>query len=253
MTDEPIKILVVEDEMIIGAKISLFLVELGYEVLGIIPRAEEALLLLADNPPDIALLDIQLKGPMDGVELATIMQRDYRIPVIFLTANSDGATFQRAKAAKPYAFLVKPFKKPDLQRALELTINLLENRQLTLRPEEESPTTPEGDRTYILNDRIFVRHREKMVKILFDTILYIEAERNYCRVVTKAKEYLLTMPMKSLEEKLPPEQFQRIHRSHLVNLRQVEEVDEHSVVIGEKMLPLSKSFREEFLRRIRTV
>ena len=105
MTEGSIKILIVEDEMIIGAKISMFLSELGYEVTGILPRAEEVLLQLEENQPDIALLDIQLKGNMDGVALAQILHQEHHIPVIFLTANSDEATFQRAKAAKPYAFL----------------------------------------------------------------------------------------------------------------------------------------------------
>jgi len=249
MTESPVKILVVEDEMIIGAKVSMFLIELGYEVTGILPRAEEALLHLEENPPDIALLDIQLKGSMDGIALAQILQKDHHIPVIFLTANSDNATFHRAKAAKPYAFLAKPFKKTDLQRALELTISLMANPAAT----EQPAPAPGADAQYILGDRIFVRNKDKMVKIMFEAILYIEAERSYCRIFTKSKEYLLTMPMKALEAELPRASFQRIHRSYIVNLAQVDEVDESTVLIGQKVLPLSKSLREEFLLRIRTV
>jgi len=249
MTDNPVKIVVVEDEMLIGAKIAMFLTELGYEVTGIIPRAEEALLQLEENAPDIALLDIQLKGSMDGIALAQLLQKEHHIPVIFLTANADDATFKRAKEAKPYAFLAKPFKKLDLQRALELTISLMANQ-----PPAQQKDKGAGEETpYILSDRIFVRNKDRMVKILFETILYIEAERNYCRIFTKTKEYLLTMPMKSLEDQLPPAQFQRIHRSHIVNLAQVDAVAETTVVIGQKALPLSKSLREEFMMRIKTV
>lgn len=249
MTESLIKILVVEDEMIIAAKISMFLTELGYEVTGILPRAEEALLQLVENAPDIALLDIQLKGSMDGIALAQVMQKEHQIPVIFLTANSDDATFQRAKAAKPYAFLAKPFKKLDLQRALELTVSLMANQPVGAQKEQ-----PVSEHTqFILSDRIFVRNKDRMVKIMFEAILYIEAERNYCRIFTKTKEYLLTMPMKNLEDQLPPAIFQRIHRSHIVNLTQVDEVDESTVIIGQKTLPLSKSHREELLMRIKTV
>lgn len=250
MTESSVKILIVEDEMIIGAKVSMFLTELGYEVTGMLPRAEEALLHLEENAPDIALLDIQLKGNMDGIALAKILQDDYHIPVIFLTANSDDATFNRAKSAKPYAFLHKPFKKLDLQRALELTISLLANPQ---HKEEQKSIVAVEKSQFILSDRIFVRNKDKMVKILFEAILYIEADRNYCRIFTKTREYLLTMPMKSLEDQLPAALFQRIHRSHIVNLTQVDEVDENSVFIGAKSLPLSKSLREEFLGRIRTI
>ncbi len=249
MTDSPIKILVVEDEVIIGAKVAMFLAELGYEVTGIVPRAEEVLQQLDENLPDIALLDIQLKGTMDGIALAHVLHNQHHIPVIFLTANSDDVTFSRAREAKPYAFLAKPFKKLDLQRALELTISLMANEPQT----EPNHSTPGKDIPYVLADRIFVRYKEKMVKILLNTILYIEAERNYCNIVTASKEYLLSMPMKNLEEKLPRALFQRIHRSFLVNLGHVDEVDETTVLVGKKPLPLSKSFREEFLMRIKTI
>ena len=249
MTKGPIKILIVEDEMIIGAKVSMFLTELGYEVTGILPRAEEVIGQLDESRPDIVLLDIQLRGGMDGIALAQILQKDYRIPVIYLTANSDDATFQRAKETNPYAFLSKPFKKTDLQRALELTVNLMAGQT----PEDHKEPGHSEESQYILSDRIFVRSKDKMVKILFGEILYIEAERNYCRIFTKNKEYLLTMPMKNLEDQLPAAMFQRIHRSHIVNLAQVDEVDEGAVLIGQKSLPLSKSLKEEFLRRIKTI
>ncbi|MBC7774053.1 MAG: response regulator transcription factor, partial [Phycisphaerae bacterium] len=186
---------------------------------------------------------------MNGIALAKLLQTNHQIPVIFLTANSDDATFNRAKEAKPYAFLAKPFKKLDLQRALELTISLMANQSRTDVPEQH----PGEEAPYILSDRIFVRSKDKMVKILFEAILYIEAERNYCRIVTGSKEYLLTMPMKSLEDQLPPALFQRIHRSHIVNLAQIDAVDESTVIIGQKTLPLSKSHREDLLMRIRTV
>ncbi len=249
MTDNPVKILVVEDEMIIGAKISMFLTELGYEVTGILPRAEDALLHLEANAPDIALLDIQLKGNMNGIALAQILHHEKHIPVIFLTANSDDATFQQAKAAKPFAFLAKPFKKTDLQRALELTISLM----AVPEPPGQAPPETEADKLYVLPDRIFVNYKEKMVKIRFDAIHYVEAERNYCRIVTTGKEYLLSMPMKSLEDKLPPSLFQRIHRSYLINLSYVEEVMENGVLVGSKHLPVSQSLRAAFLKRLMKV
>lgn len=122
--DTSIKILIVEDEMLIGAKISMLLTNLGYEVTGILPRGEEAIAHVKENPPDIILLDINLKGKMDGIETAASLQQK-NIPVIYLTANSDEATFNRAKQTRPAAFIKKPFKQLDLQRAIELTISRL--------------------------------------------------------------------------------------------------------------------------------
>lgn len=249
--DSSVKILVVEDEMLIGAKISMFLTELGYEVTALLPRAEEALHHVVENMPDIALLDVRLKGEMDGITLGEELLRLHQVPVIFLTANSDDSTFNRAKAAKPYAFLSKPFNKTDLQRAIELTISRMESNQTSDHTQPE--IKQEDDNTFILSDRIFVRSKDKMVKILFESILYVEAERNYCHIFTVTKDYLLTMPMKSLENKLPAAQFQRIHRSHIVNLAHVDEVSEGYVMIGKTQLPLSHTMREEFLRRFRMI
>ena len=129
--DTSIKILVVEDEMLIGAKISMLLTNLGYEVTGILPRGEDALVHVEENKPDIIILDINLKGKIDGIETAAILQRK-NIPVIYLTANSDDATFNRAKHTRPTAFISKPFKQLDLQRAIELTIIHLARQTLML-------------------------------------------------------------------------------------------------------------------------
>ena len=245
----PIKVLIVEDEMLIGAKISLFLTQLDYSVIGMIPRAEDALLLVEESKPDIALLDINLKGSLDGIALGKVLQLEYNIPVVFLTANSDDLTFQRAKEAKPYAFLAKPFNRKDLQRALELTVSLMGHRSKSLSNNIEKEIDP----PLILSDRIFVYYNDKKIKILFSTILHIEAERNYCRIVTIEKYYLLTMPMKSLEAALPADLFQRIHRSYIVNITHVNEIGESVIKVGNKNLPISKSYKKDFLLRIRSV
>jgi DNA-binding LytR/AlgR family response regulator len=244
----PIKILIVEDEMIIAANISLQLSSLGYEVTGIIPRGEEALINIKQNQPDIVLMDISLKGELDGIETVQIMQNDHDIPVIYLTANADDSNFNRAKATNPYAFISKPFKKLDLQRAIELTIN-----QIHCRKGSESSATMTNNSPFILSDCIFVRHHEKMVKVDIKDILYIEAERNYCRIYSKDKEYLLVMTLKDMDEKLPQRHFIRVHRSFIVNLSQIDEVATSHIVIARKAIPVSKTLKEELLNRLQTI
>ena len=247
-----VKILVVEDEMIIGAKISMLLTQLGYEVTAIIPRGEEAVMHVEENQPDIVLLDINLKGNIDGIETATLIHKIADIPVIYLTANTDDGTFNRAKSTRPYAFISKPFKQLDLQRAIELTISrMAENQTGKIEPTEA--VAEEGDVSFILKDRIFVKHKERMIKITLEDILYIEADRNYCRIFTKSKEYLLASTLKIMEEKLPPQLFIRVHRSFVVNLGQVDEVTESHVIINQKAVPLSNALREDLLKRIQMI
>jgi DNA-binding LytR/AlgR family response regulator len=250
MNNEKVKILIVEDDMIIGAKISMQLTNLGYEVTGIIPRGEEAIVHVTQNKPDIVLLDINLKGDLDGIETATKMQETASIPIIYVTANTDEATFNRAKETRPYAFIGKPIKNLDLQRAIELTIERMAEE---FSKSKETEDTSNADTPFILSDRIFVKHASKMLRILLTEILYVEADRNYCQIYTKNQKYTLGISLGAFEEKLPSGIFLRIHRSHVVNISHIEEVSEGHVLINGKHLSLGYTFREELLRRLQTV
>ena len=239
-----IKILIVEDEMLIAANIAIQLETLGYEVAGIIPRGEEAIKSVQHEKPDLVLMDINLKGELDGIETAIKMQQEDSIPIIYLTANSDDAHFNRAKATSPYAFLSKPFKKLDLQRAIELA---------SVRILQESNEPKAGLNSLKLEDRIFVRQNDLMCKILIADILYLEADRNYCQVFTKDKNYLLINTLKNMEDKLPADTFQRIHRSYIINLKQVNEFNHNNITVGNKILPMSKELRPELMARLQTI
>ena len=243
-----IKILVVEDEMIIAAKISLQLTNLGYEVDGILPRGEETIMHVKQNSVDIILLDINLKGKLDGIETAFEIQKFSSIPIIYLTANNDEATFNRAKTTRPAAFICKPFKQLDLQRAIELTICRMAERETgPLRAADHNEM-----QHFILSDRIFVRSKEKMIKIMVADILFIEADRNYSRIFTSNREYLLSVNLKAIEEKLSGNIFIRIHRSYIININQIEEMAENYVLITGKPIPMSAGLKENLLQRIQT-
>lgn len=240
----PFKILIVEDEMVIAANIALQLSSLGYEICGMLPTGEEALRFIKDNKPDLVLMDIQLKGTFDGIETAHFMQKQQNTPVIYLTANTDDAHFARAKETNPLAFLSKPFRKQDVQRAVELAVNRI--------MAERQPAKVLVDQ-FVLSDRIFVRHQDKMVKVFIEDIYYVEADRNYCRIFAKNGDYLLVMTLKDIEEKLPATHFYRVHRSYLVNLSSVDEVAATHLVAAGKVIPFAKSSREDLLKRITMV
>ena len=243
MQEQPIKILIVEDEMIIAANISLQLSSLGYQVTGIISRGEEAQAHVVANQPDIILMDINIKGAMDGIDTARQLQTFSNHGLIYLTANADEAHFQRAKSTNPSAFISKPFKKLDLQRAIELAV---ENAA-------DAIETPIRNPQLVLEDRIFVRDHNKMIKLLLDDILYLEADRNYCHIFSKDKTYVLVGTLKKLEEKLPPRYFIRVHRSFLVNLKHIDEVATSHLVIAGKIIPTNKVAKEELLLRLQTL
>lgn len=117
------KIGVIEDEMIIAESICLALRKLNYEVVGPALNCDDAIQMLAEETPDLIILDIELNDARDGIELGDFVNKHYEIPIVILTAYSDIRTIERAKPIRPSAFLVKPFKKEDLYSAVEIALS----------------------------------------------------------------------------------------------------------------------------------
>ncbi|NJC28056.1 LytR/AlgR family response regulator transcription factor [Neolewinella antarctica] len=244
---ETVRVLIVEDEMIIAAKISMHLEQLGYEVVGILPRGEEAVVHCRAALPDLLLLDVNLKGVIDGIETARILQKEgLEVPIIYLTANADQGTFDRAKSTRPRAFLNKPYRKTDLARAIELAVLAA---PAPSSPAAKSPT----EEAHILTDRIFVRHKERMVKIFLKDILYIEADRAYCKIMTVNTEYMLSIAMGKLTDQLHNNEFMRVHRSYVINLKAIDEIGDNYVAIAGKAIPIGKSHRAAFGARVNLI
>ena len=243
------KILMVEDDMIIAADISMQLTKLGYEVIGINTRGEDALQTIENNRPDIILMDIVLTGKMNGIETAQIVLEKFQVPVIFLTSNSDDATFQQASLAKPYAFISKPFQKSDLERTLKLTLQRIAVEQ------DSEPILDSTDHVSSMEDRLFIRHKDQMVKVLLSEILYAEADRNYCKIHTEKQTYLLSVPLRNIESQLPPNNFFRVHRSFVVNLKKIDAISEHHqyLTIQSHQVPVSRRSKEEVVKRFKMV
>ena len=240
-----VRILVVEDDMIIAAHICLQLTNLGYEITGIETRGEEAVVHANVNTPDIILMDINLRGTLDGIETAKMIQQKINIPIIYLTANTDEASFQRAKETHPYAFIPKPLNSVQLQRTFALVVEQLK--------EKKTETLYADLPIEVLDDRIFIRYNGKMNKLLLSDILYIEADRNYCKIVTTSNDYLITATLKTMEEKLPKHKFLRVHRSYMVNIAKLDVVAEGHLEINRKVIPLGKAHRGSLLTRLQTI
>lgn len=112
-------ILVVEDEPQMGVVIKQMLERKGYVVLGIAPTGEEALKIIEEKQPDLVLIDIVLKGPMDGIEFGRRIKAQYNIPIVYSTAYVDESNLQRAKETEPFAYLIKPYDMQELYATVE--------------------------------------------------------------------------------------------------------------------------------------
>ncbi len=118
----PARILIVEDERITGEDLRDILTELGYVVVDVVSSGADAMLIARDNAPDLALMDIRIKGDMDGTEVARQLRSRFNIPVIYLTAHADNETLERAKLAQPLGYITKPFQEAELHANIEMAL-----------------------------------------------------------------------------------------------------------------------------------
>src|SRR5882724_11770423 len=114
MPSSAARVMVVEDERIVALHLRQQLIKLGYQVLPAVASGELALRQARELHPDVVLMDIHIEGDMDGIETAARIAAEFSTPVIYLTAHSEESTLQRARATKPYGYLLKPFAEREL-------------------------------------------------------------------------------------------------------------------------------------------
>ncbi|RNI12477.1 response regulator [Methanohalophilus sp. RSK] len=117
------RILVVEDEAIVAMVIKRRLQDLGYIVSGIASTGKDAITKVEGTFPDLVLMDIRLKGDMDGIEATKIIKDRFSLPVVYLTAHSDDVTFKKAKETDPDGYILKPFTEKDLSTTIEIALH----------------------------------------------------------------------------------------------------------------------------------
>lgn len=126
---KPLSVLVVEDDALVASYIGEVLQGSGYHIAGVAASAREALSLAAENHPALALVDIRLTGPIDGIELACLLRERFGVPAIFLSGEADPATVERARSARPLSFLAKPFLPSQVFKVIESVAPRLAGQQ----------------------------------------------------------------------------------------------------------------------------
>lgn len=235
------KILIVEDEELYGARLEMLVEKLEYELIGIVDNSADALQMIGQNPPDLILMDIYIQGQYDGIELATRIQQTFDIPIIFISSLQDDLTFKRAARTNPIHFITKPFSDLQLQRSIELSVRNLANAQ------EEN-----WENDIVFKDHLFIKVRHKLEKIAIDSILFVEADGRYCQICTEEKKYLVRLSLLELTDMLPASSFIQVHRSYLVNASKIINIDlqDSFVQIKQHQVPLSKRYRELLLKKL---
>jgi two-component system, response regulator PdtaR len=253
-----LKILIIEDENIIANDIKGMLLDWGYSVVGIVPSGEEAIPLFTQELPDMAIIDVQLSGDIDGIETAKKLNAIQSIPIIYLTAQADALTVERAKATRPAAYLLKPFDERNLHISLELAIsNFVKNQPPQLASNKEPVFAHEvklsADIILKKDDNFFIKQNYRFVKLKTEDLIYIEADRNYVYLVMKKQKFIIRMPLAEVLERLNCPLLVRVHRSYAVNIQCVEEFDETEIIVNAKSIPLTASYKDDFLKKFNVV
>jgi DNA-binding LytR/AlgR family response regulator len=230
-----VKIGVVEDEMIIAATIISTLKKLNYSVAEPASNYAAALEMIENEQPHLLLLDIILGGQKDGIDVAEYVRANYNLPIIFLTANSDIKTLQRAKSVKPNAYLLKPFTKDDLFASIEIAIsNYYENYN-------------EGPK----KENMFIRMGYDYVSLKIRDIVFIESNDNYVSVqLISGKSFVTRSTLSEMLKKLPENDFTKINRSIIVNHFYIKKIETDQVVVADTKFAISAKAKQELVEKV---
>lgn len=196
----------------------------------------EGLKFLQEGKADLAFLDIQMEE-LNGFQLLGIAGNT--CPIILTSAYSEYALEGYEYRVADY--LLKPF---SYDRFLKAVTNVHNNSQFN------DSSSIEKDRNL---DHLFVKGdaKNKFHRIRYQEICYIEGLRNYVQFVCKDKKVITLQNMKSLETELPIQQFVRVHKSYIINLDAVKEIEGHSIIIDDQRIPIGQSYRDNFFKLIR--
>ena len=226
-----LNIYIVEDEPLIVSTIEVALRKQGFYAIG---DAEDYVTALKDierSKPDLVLVDIQLTGHKDGVDLALELDKRKQ-PYLFLSSQTDPNTIARVKQTNPLGYIVKPFTETSLRTNIELAWhNYTDSQQHFL-------TIKQDGRLHRINE---------------NTISYLKAYDNYCYVVTQTDTFLVPHTLKHVSEQLQSDTFVKAHRSYVVNLRHIQSIDKTSISLKNDSIPVSASQKSLVVSKLKSI
>jgi len=227
-------VLIVDDEPLIADDLSFHLEDLGISDIQISLKYEDALEKLSKGKFDLVLLDVNLSGERDGIDIANfILRQNSNTPFIFITSYYDKQTIERAKKCSPIAYIVKPFDQKDIYVNVEMAFH-----KLDIETKKAS------------NNHFFIKDREGLLSIDPAEINYVEAFDNYAKVHATDQSFIISHTLKSIGEKLEPFGFERIHKSYLVNFSRITRISEGYVFFDEINVPIGRGYKSGFMAKL---
>lgn len=215
--EDNIKILIIEDEILIADYIRDILTENGYSEIYTSHSVKDATEKMDTLLPDIILMDINIEGHFEGIELS--QQKNKEALVIFITGQTDLSTIKNALSSSPENYLSKPIRKIELITAVKIAIG-------------------KKQRNYIV-----VRDGYRKINLHLADLVYVRSDKNYIDLITTTSKITLRMGLLEFAKQLPS-YFRQIHRSIIINMHYLEKKDSDEVTVKGEKLPISRSYRE---------
>lgn len=225
-------VLIVDDEFLARKLLSEYVAKVDYlQLLDTCSDATQAMEVLNTNDVDILLLDIQMPD-ISGMEMLKLL--DKKPSVILTTAYSEYAVDAFSLGVVDY--LLKPFDyarfMQAINKAININVNLLDSS------------------TEIPNDYLMVKADYKLYKVNFDDLLFIEGQHEYVTFHTKTKRITALYSLRNLEETLPKDRFVRTHKSYIVSIKNIEDIDKTIVTVAGNKIPVGASYRDALIERL---
>lgn len=225
VTFRPMRLLIADDDVLIADQLLHFAHKLGAEA-KVVPDGAQALAALKADPPDALVLDLHMPG-LTGPELLAAIGD--RVPAIIVSGDASFAV--ESYRFRVLDYLLKPISFDVFARAVRKV---------------ESAEAPSAGNDHI----VFVRSGTEIARVDLREVRFVKSESNYVRFTLAEKEITTLMNMRDLELKLPSS-FIRVHRSFIVNMDHVDRLDSNDIKIGRALVPVSDSYREELLGRLK--
>jgi DNA-binding LytR/AlgR family response regulator len=238
-----LKIFILEDDPLIAENIRMNLAELGYIPIEPASTKEEGIAQLQAETPDFAILDINLEGKQEGIEVGEFIHKKMDIPFIYLTGNSDKDSIDKASKTHPQAYLIKPFSTNDLYSAIQIAIS-------NFKAKDGGAVVPEE--INVLPESIFIKVGNKYVKVQLQDVCYLKSADKYIEIVTLSGTYSVRANMESMLLSLKAHNFIRVHRSYSINMKHLREVNSEYITVVDTTIPVGRMYRDDLLKIIST-
>ncbi|MEE3999213.1 response regulator transcription factor [Tenacibaculum sp. FZY0031] len=207
------------------------------ELVGEFSNAIQAIKFLNSNKVDAIFLDIHMPD-FTGFDLIQTLKKP---PKIVLTTSDRNFAVEAFEYDFVVDYIVKPIELGRFKKSVEKII-AAKGKESNAKPVAHNPTT-DADTLYVNIDR-------RLVKIDIPSIYVVEAKGDYIKVKTEEKNYIVHSPLKKIEEKLPAASFLKVHRSYIININKIIDIEDNSVLIKQDIVPVSRSNRNELKRRL---